>query len=46
VCDKNTTQDIVCVKMQHTISGNKNVTSTQDVVMQFRNVVNISLVDN
>ena len=46
VCDKNTTQDIVVIKMQHTICGIENVTSTQDVVMQFRNVVNISLVDN
>jgi len=42
VCDKNTTQDIVCVKMQHTISGSESVASTQDIVMQFRNVVNIS----
>ena len=46
VCDKNTTQDMVVVKMQHTISGSESVASTQDVVMQFRNVVNISLVDN
>ena len=42
VCDNNTTQDVVCVKMQHTISGSESVASTQDVVMQFRNVVNIS----
>jgi len=46
VCDKNTTQDVVCVKMQHTISGSESVASTQDVVMQFQNVVNMSLVDN
>ena len=46
VCDNNTTQDVVCVKMQHTISGSESVASTQDVVMQFRNVVNMSLVDN
>jgi hypothetical protein len=46
VCDNNTTQDVVCVKMQHTICGSESVASTQDVVMQFRNVVNMSLVDN
>ena len=46
VCDNNTTQDVVCVKMQHTIYGIEDVASTQDVVMQFRNVVNMSLVDN
>jgi hypothetical protein len=28
--------------MQHTICGSESVASTQDVVMQFRNVVNIS----
>jgi len=42
VCDNNTTQDVVCVKMQHTISGSESVASTQDIVMQFWNVVNIS----
>ena len=46
VCDKNTTQDIVVIKMQHTISSSESRDLTQDVVMQFRNVVNISLVDN
>ena len=46
VCDKNTTQDVVCVKMQHTISGSESRDLTQDVVMQFWNVVNMSLVDN
>ena len=29
-----------------TIYGSESVASTQDVVMQFRNVVNMSLVDN
>ena len=46
VCDKNTTQDMVVVKMQHTISSSESRNLTQDVVMQFWNVVNISLVDN
>jgi len=42
VCDKKTTQDIVVIKMQHTISSSESRNVTQDVVMQFRNVVNIS----
>jgi len=46
VCDNNTTQDVVVIKIQHTIYGSESVASTQDVVMQFRNVVNMSLVDN
>ena len=46
MCDNNTTQDVVVIKMQHTICGSESVASTQDVVMQFRNVVNMSLVDN
>jgi len=46
VCGKKTTQDVVCVKMQHTISGSESWNATQDIVMQFRNVVNMSLVDN
>ena len=46
MCDNNTTQDVVVIKMQHTISGSESVASTQDVVMQFWNVVNMSLVDN
>ena len=46
VCGKKTTQDIVVIKIQHTISGSESWNVTQDVVMQFRNVVNISLVDN
>ena len=41
VCDKKTTQDVVVLKMQHTISGSESVASTQDIVMQFRNVVNM-----
>jgi len=46
VCGKKTTQDVVCVKMQHTISGSESWNATQDIVMQFWNVVNMSLVDN
>jgi hypothetical protein len=46
VCNKKTTQDIVVIKMQHTISGSEFVASTQDVGMRFWNVVNMSLVDN
>jgi hypothetical protein len=42
VCDKKTTQDIVVIKMQHTISSSESRDLTQDIVMQFRNVVNIS----
>ena len=41
VCGKNTTQDIVVIKMQHTISGSESRDLTQDVVMQFWNVVNM-----
>jgi len=46
VCDNNTTQDVVVIKMQHTICGSESVASTQDVGMRFRSVVNMSLVDN
>ena len=41
VCDKKTTQDIVVLKMQHTISSSESRNVTQDIVMQFRNVVNM-----
>ena len=41
VCDKNTTQDMVVIKIQHTISGSESRNVTQDIVMQFRNVVNM-----
>ena len=46
VCDKKTTQVVVVLKMQHTISSSESWNATQDVVMQFWNVVNMSLVDN
>ena len=38
---KKTTQDIVVIKMQHTIFSSESRDVTQDVVMQFRNVVNM-----
>ena len=41
VCDKKTTQDVVVLKMQHTISSSESRNVTQDIVMQFRNVVNM-----
>ena len=41
MCDKNTTQDVVVIKMQHTISGSESRNVTQDIVMQFWNVVNM-----
>ena len=43
VCDKNTTQDVVVIKIQHTISGSESRNVTQIIVMQFWNVVYATL---